>query len=305
MLDPLDNATFTLAVLPDTQQYAAHNPDAFHAMTKWIADNRESQRIAFCSHVGDVVRHFDRPEEWAVGSAAMARLDGLVPYGISVGNNDMDEPTGDASLFCGAFPPQRYSPYAWYGGQFRDNADSWQTFEARGQRFLFLHLECNAPDPVLDWANQVIADHPDHRVIITAHMFLGPVEKPKNKSEFFTAPRGVARWSKCHGPAGNSPWSLWEKCFSLHPNVFLILCGDQSRVQSMQSELSGRQGNRVAVFLCDYYGAPEGWIRLHRINLHTGGMDVLTYGAVSGTLCPGTQLLPSPDEHRFHVDLHW
>lgn len=303
MLEPVQDGAFTIAVLPDTQQYPAHNPDVFHAMTQWVAENRDSQRIAFCSHVGDVVRHFDRPEEWAVGSAAMARLDEVVPYGICVGNNDMDEETGEATLFSGTFPPQRYHGLAWYGGQLRDNANSWQTFEAQGRRFLMIHLECNAPDRVLAWANHVIGHHADHHVVITAHMFLGPVDKPRDKSEFFTAPRGVARWSKCHGPAGNSPLRLWEKCFSLHPNVFLILCGDQSRVQSMRMELRGGQGNRVAVCLCDYYGAPEGWLRLHRIDPTARRMDVITYGAVSGTLCEGSQLLPGPQAHRFQFDL--
>jgi hypothetical protein len=302
-LDLARQDTFTIAVLPDTQQYAAKDPATFHLMTGWIAVNRDAQRIAFCSHVGDVVKDFDRPSQWAVGDAAMARLDGIVPYGISVGNNDMDEPTGDASMFCRTFPPERYRGCAWYGGEFRDNANSWQTIEPMGLPLLFVHLECNAPDPVLDWANQVIAAHPSHRVVATVHMFLAPIEKPRDKNEFFTAPRGVARWAKCHGPAGNSPQQMWDKCLSLHPNLFLLLCGDQSRIQTMRAELRGRHGNRVDVCLCDYYGAPEGWLRLHRFALASRQMEVITFGAVSGTICTGTPLMPRADAHRFVLEL--
>lgn len=298
-LDPLGDDGFTIAILPDTQEYAARNPEGFHAMTRWVAGNREPQRIVFCSHVGDVVRHHDRAGEWIVADGAMSRLEGRVPYGISVGNNDMDEGTGEAPLFCKTFPAQRYAGLPWYGGSSRGNADSWQTFEAAGQRYLVLHLECNAPDEVLEWADAVIAAHADHRVMITTHMFLGPLDKPRSKDEFFTGVRGVARWSKCHGGRGNSPADLWDKCISRHRNVFLIACGDQSRVQAMSAELAGRDGNRVLVSLSDYYGAPEGWLRLHRIRPARGQMEVITYGAISETVCTGTTLVPDARAHRF------
>lgn len=301
-LDPVRDDTLTIAVLPDTQQYAAGNPEAFHAMTRWIAEHRELQRIVFCTHVGDVVRHHDRLDEWAVGGAAMSRLDGVVPYGISVGNNDMDEVTGDAAGFCKTFAPRRFEGRPWYGGQIGDNANSWQRIEVAGVKLLFVHLECNAPDAAIAWADEVMAAHPDHRVVVTTHMFLGPIDKPRDKREFFSAPRGVSRWSKCHGAAGNSPQALWDKCLSRHPHVFLILCGDQSRVQAMRMELVGHAGNRVHACLCDYYGAAQGWLRLHRIAPSTGSMQVVTYGAVSGTHCAGTDLVPQADEHAFGLD---
>ncbi len=303
MLPPMPAAGFTIAVLPDTQQYAAKNPAGFEAVTQWVADNREEQRIVFCSHVGDVVRHFDRTEEWAVGNAAMSRLDGVVPYGISVGNNDMDEPAGDVSRFCEVFPAKRYTDQPWYGGQYRNNADSAQLFEVDGRLFLILHLECNAPDDVLDWANGLMTEYADRHIIVTAHMFLGPVEKPKHKQGFFTDPRGVAQWSKCHGQAGNSPQQMWDKCLSRHRSLFLILCGDQSRVQAMRMQLTGRQGNRVDVCLCDYYGAAEGWLRLYRFVPAEHRLDGITYGAVSGTPCEGTQLVPDREQHQFAIDL--
>jgi hypothetical protein len=295
--------SFTLAVLPDTQQYASENPVRFHAITQWIVEHREEQQIVFCSHVGDVVRHFDRPEEWAVGRGAMSRLDDVVPYGISVGNNDMDEEPGDASWFCRTFPQQRYSGLGWYGGQYRDNANSFQTFEVGELRFLIVHLECNAPDDVLSWADGVMAAHGDRHIIITAHMFLGPLEKPRKKDGYFHDPRGVARWFKCHGEAGNSPQQMWDKCLSRHPGLFLILCGDQSRTQAMRMELTGRHGNRVHACLCDYYGAPEGWIRLHRFTPAQRRMEVITYGVISGTLCEGTPLVPGREHHQFTLEL--
>src|SRR5690606_27533125 len=70
------DGTFTVAVIPDTQRYlgpgtgreddaaSVHNP-AFASRTAWLADNIETQRIVFVSHMGDIVdRNVD--EQWGV-----------------------------------------------------------------------------------------------------------------------------------------------------------------------------------------------------------------------------------------------
>jgi hypothetical protein len=45
--------------------------------------------------------------------------------------------------------------------------------------FLIFHLECNAADDVLAWADQVLQMHQKRRAIVTTHMGLGPRERPK------------------------------------------------------------------------------------------------------------------------------
>lgn len=301
-LDPAPAGIFSIIAIPDTQRYIRDNPTAFDRMVQWIAANVASQCIAFVTHLGDVVRH-PVPEQWAAADAILRQLDGAVPFGISVGNNDMVETTGDASLFSATFPPGRFAGCPWYGGAFRANADSYQLFEAESDGYLILHLECNAPDAVLEWANDVLASHADRHTIISAHMFLGPLDQPASREDLFAARKGVMRWSKCHGPAGNSPQQIWDKCLSRHPKVLLILCGDQSRTQAMRMQLAARDGHAVSACLSDYGGADEGWLRIYRFYPRERRIDVLTYGVATRALCAGTSLAPDPGAHCFSLHL--
>src|SRR4249919_2658117 len=54
---------FTIAVLPDTQFYSERFPETYQAQTKWIVENRESYRIAYVLHLGDIVNH-NKPWQW-------------------------------------------------------------------------------------------------------------------------------------------------------------------------------------------------------------------------------------------------
>ena len=149
-----------------------------------------------------------------------------------------------------------------YGGTFKpatgrtavsgNNANSYQLFQAGGMYFVFLHLECNAPDDVLEWADGILKKHSHRRAIITTHMGLGPREKPKVARDYYDAPKGRMKWKKCHGNRGNTPQEMWDKCFRKHVNLFMICCGDQSRTQALHQSVRGDQGNIVHEVLSDY-----------------------------------------------------
>lgn len=304
-ISPAPSGTFSVVAIPDTQAYSAKNPDIFYAETGWIADNLDVQRIAFVSHVGDVVDS-NIPSEWGIGLQAMNLLDGKVPYGVSVGNHDMDCSAGDASLFSRYFPAKRFINRKWYGGHFKDNVNSFQLFKAQGLNFVILHLECNAPDDVLGWADGVLEKHKDRRAIVCTHMFLGPIREPETKEDWFTGPKGIMEWSKCHSRVGsmwsrkvnrgNTPQQLWDKCFKKHRNIFLILCGDQSRTQAMSLVLMGTNGNKVYACLSDYR---DGFIRVYRFVPGRNRIEVMTYSVIRNELCEGTEIAPDESDHQF------
>ena len=206
--------TFSIVVIPDTQHYRgrgtksqpnSQNPltnPTFDAWTDWVAENLKQQRIVLVSHVGDIVDKNNR-EQWTVARRCMDKLHGKVPYGISVGNHDMSS-DGNSLLFQEAFPRSRFEGFDWYGGCFAspsgkpavsgNNANSVQLFEAEGMKFVALHLECNAPDDVLAWADLVLKKLSNRRALITTHMGLGPLETPKTPRDFFDAPKGRMKW---------------------------------------------------------------------------------------------------------------
>src|ERR1039458_5100578 len=82
-------APFTIVMLPDTQHYSRKYPELFMAQTEWVKENRDKENIVFVTHVGDIVN--DRKQnmnEWVVAQKAMSVLDGVVPWGVAIGNHD-------------------------------------------------------------------------------------------------------------------------------------------------------------------------------------------------------------------------
>jgi hypothetical protein len=315
-LTPAPDGSFSIVIIPDTQQYRGSrtkgaSADAgpltnkvFEGWTDWIAANLDRQRIVFVSHVGDIVDINNRAQ-WALAQRCMDKLHGRVPYGISVGNHDMTG-DGDSSLFQEVFPKSRFTAFKWYGGCFEkpsdatavsgNNANSVQLFEAGGMRFVALHLECNAPDDVLQWANSLLRRHADRRAMVTTHMGLGPRDKPKTGQDYFDAAKGRMTWTKRHGKRGNSAQQMWDKCFKMHDNPFLICCGDQSRTQAIRQESIGQQGNTVHELLSDY-GA--GGLRVMRFIPTKNRIEVRTWDPLNGVLCESTQIVKDRDQHQF------
>lgn len=312
--------TFSIVVMPDTQHYKGidtkGNSDSkdplsnkvFTGWTNWVANNLDRQRVVFVSHVGDIVDKNNK-EQWALARECMDKIHGKVPYGISVGNHDMAGGTGDSSLFQEVFPKAHFEAFDWYAGCYDsptgksavsgNNANSVQLFEAGGMKFVTLHLECNAPDDVLAWADAILEKYSDRRAMITSHMGLGPLEKPKKPSDYFDTPKGRMKWKKCHGKRGNTPQQMWEKCFSNHKNVFMVISGDQSRTQAFKQKVLGSQGNTVHELVSDY-GANG--LRVMRFIPAENKIEVRTWDPLKGQLCEKTSIVPDRDQHQFTLE---
>jgi hypothetical protein len=186
---PGENSRFTLVVLPDAQIAVQNKPELFTAQTEWILNHREDQKIAFVAHVGDVVEWPSRLSDWQRAIAALNPLNQNVPYAISVGNHDFDAwactpaATCDpnqaiaadrrATMFNSHFPLSMFQSQgglldAFPAGQSDNTAI---TFQAAGIEWLVVSLKYNPTDEELGWANQVIAAHPGHQVIVNAHEY--------------------------------------------------------------------------------------------------------------------------------------
>ena len=336
-LPPIPDGAFTYCVIPDTQLYHGEgthtrkgrrpetgpttNP-AFESRIDWIVSHIESERIFFVSHVGDIV-DYKSPQQWSFASNMMARLDGKVPYAISPGNHDI---AGDDSRqFNRYFPRSRYAANGWYLGGFggcrnekgtktvcAGNSDSCQLVEAGGVKFIFIHLECNAPEPVLDWANKLLESHPDRKAIVCTHMCVGYRTKDfsDRHNSFGEKPRpndwfGVMDWSKCHGGNGLSGEQMWEKCFSRHKNLILVVSGDQSGAIAARETRKGVHGNTVHLTLQDYprQSDDDDWLRLYRFRKDMSAIDVWTYSPRRKTVCEKARHKIGRAHHVFTLPL--
>ncbi|MCC7495323.1 MAG: metallophosphoesterase [Fimbriimonadaceae bacterium] len=323
-LAPAPDGTCSVVVIPDTQAYrtaagkTAGKEDLgpltnriFENHCRWIVANLERQKIAFVSHVGDIV-DINNEAQWTEARRCLDLLHGKVPYSLTPGNHDMTG-AGDSALFqqfCGS---AGFRAFPWYGGSFAadparpqhsgNNANSWQVFEGAGLRFVHVSLECNAPDDVLAWADGVLRQHVDRLALVTTHMDLGPVTKPVAAEEYFTLPKGRMTWSKTHGERGNTPAQAWQKCFRKHPNLRLIFSGDQSRTTAARLTTTGDAGNPVHALMSDY--TSSGPLRIYRFQPAVNQVEVITWDTSRELLVESTAYVPAREQHQFTLPVTW
>ncbi|MGV3659085.1 MAG: metallophosphoesterase [Prosthecobacter sp.] len=319
-LPALPAAAFTIIIIPDTQAYTGKGTKAtkdstdpvtnknLEAQVKWIAAHREDQNIVFVSHVGDIVDS-NNAGQWAVAKQYLDILRGVVPFSLTVGNHDMTT-KGDAHLFQEQFPAASFKQHPWYLGSYTherkgqnvsaNNVNSAQLFSAGGMDFIHLSLECNAPDDVLAWANEMLTKNAARRALITTHMDLGILDKPKTEEGFIHDPKGRMRWVKIHGGRGNTAEQMWDKLFRKHANLRLIFCGDQSRVTALRLTTPADDGHPVTSMLTDYMSQPV--LRLLRFVPAENKVHALTYDVMQKVLVDDTPHVHELDQHQFTLD---
>jgi hypothetical protein len=319
-LPALPANAFTIVIIPDTQSYRGKGTKAdstssdpctnpnLEAQAHWIRQHKADQNIVFVSHVGDIVDK-NNADQWAVAKLHLDTLRGVVPFSLNVGNHDMTS-KGDARLFQQHFPASTFKDYPWYLGSYThgrkdqnvsaNNVNSAQIFTAAGMEFLHLSLECNAPDDVLAWAGDLLDKHAARHALITTHMDLGILERPKTEEGFIHDPKGRMRWIKIHGERGNTGAQMWDELYRKHPNLRFIFCGDQSRVTALKLTTSADDGHPVTSMLSDYMSQPV--LRLLRFVPQENKVHALTYDVSQQVLVDDTPHVHDLSQHQFTLD---
>ncbi len=258
-------------MLPDTQIYSKGHPELFHAQTQWIKANRDRENIVFVTQVGDIINdHAKIPAQWTVASEAMATLDGVVPWGVAIGNHDFDGASdkAKASTFLRHFGPERFKGRSWYGGASANGLNSYQTFSGAGVDFVILHLETDIPDSAIAWATDVLGRHPTRAAIVSTHIYL------KGRD-------GVARGaSPGYNKGGNSGAAVWDKLIRGNPQIFMVLCGHEGRTDEYHQVSTNDAGHKVLEMLADYQKRTkggDGFLRLIRLDPAGCEIQVRTY----------------------------
>ncbi len=277
-------------MLPDTQHYSQHYPSLFLAQTEWVKANRDKENIVFVTHVGDIVNdHKRETNEWVVAQEAMSVLDGVVQWGVAIGNHDFDSVAcqpNHASAFLEQFGPQRFHRFPWYGGASPNGLNSYQLFSGGGIDFLVLHLELDVPDSAVAWADQVLRAHPQRAAIVTTHSYLNGVN-------------GTNGYNQAVSIHGNSGQQVWNKLIRCHPQILLVLCGHHVRTVAYHQVSTNDAGARVVEILADYQAWHDGgdaWLRLLRLDPAHKEIRVQTYS-------PALKQFQTGPKHQFTVPL--
>ncbi len=256
---------FKLAILPDTQYYSESYPGIFRNQTRWLANHAQEENIVFVSHVGDVVDHASDTDEWEAADAAMAVLDGVIPYSVLPGNHDF-HPLGthdDSQNFVEYFGPDRYEDAPWYGGTSPRELNHYQTFSAGGIDFLHLALEWEPRPSSVRWAQEILDENPNKPVILTTHAYLRPSGN---------------RYSSPESSDGLSSEELFDRLVTVNPQIFLVIGG---HFAGEAHEVSYNDaGLPVLEVLADYQSRTNGgngFMQLLNFRPDLDRIDVTTY----------------------------
>ena len=264
---------FTIVVLPDTQGYAEDFPELFTAQTEWIAENAEARNIVFVLHLGDITDN-NNEAQWEVARDAMAKLDGVAPYALCLGNHDIG-PSGwtftRKTLFNNYFPLEKYQDRPTFGGVFDAEPDrldnSYHLFSADGRDFIVLALEFAPRDAVVDWANRVLGEHPDRWGILITHAYLYSDGTrydwdAKGKKQMWSP--HAYKVAKKPGQ-GNDGEELWRKLVSKHPKMLFVINGHVLNDGLGRLTSDNDAGNPVHQMLVNFQMKPKlggGYLRL-------------------------------------------
>ncbi|WP_233125423.1 LamG-like jellyroll fold domain-containing protein [Corynebacterium sp. NML 120412] len=316
---------FTLGVLPDTQFYARYgDKDAgdifgtrygsnpFDVQTEFLAKHHEDLNTQFVAHLGDVVDQANVRNSWDISSEAMKPLeDAHLNYSILPGNHDyfMFDGEDGPSAFEEYFPEERAKQNATfqarhqstgihdggdgYGFPGQKTDSEYHIFEAEGQQYLLLALGFRAPDDTLDWAQQVIDEHPDLPVILTAHEISGI---GGDGSTYFTKEYGE---------------HLWDKLIRKNDQIFLTIAGHHHGAGYHVKKNDA--GHDVINILQDYqmaYLGGNGLMGQLQFDLTNNTLDMTAYSPwvkdkEHAKLTSFDHLLPEGEGDSYSIDLNF
>ncbi|MBN1911737.1 MAG: metallophosphoesterase [Pirellulales bacterium] len=226
--------SFTVALIPDTQYYCdlttGGTPQMYYELTGWLADRAEEDNIRFAIHLGDIVQTPYLPSEWQIANIAQNILEWDVPYSVLPGNHDLSE----EDYYNEYFGPSRFDGQAYYGGhEGTTNNNNFCYFSAAGMNFLVLSLEYDPSLSTLQWASQVVENHPSHRVIVASHEYLNLGGGRREIGE-----------------------RIWNNLVRNHDNIFMVVSGHISGWAHQTS--TNDAGHEVIEILSDYQWEPDG-----------------------------------------------
>ncbi|MHA3704949.1 hypothetical protein ACXR2U_22485 [Jatrophihabitans sp. YIM 134969] len=270
---------FVFAVLPDTQQEVLkqENVARFTQRIQWLTDHATPLDLRYVTHSGDVVG-WDTSDhvQYQRTRAGVDLLDASgIPWSFSIGNHDTFAvgPGGGARPGGNASVDVRVTTTfnAFYGvghadalrGTFEPGKidNSFSTFRAEGTRWLVLNLELWPRTEAVRWAQQVVASHPRHNVVVVTHAMLnadGTVQENDG------------------GYGATSPRYLLDNLALRYANVRFVFSGHAGTFAKL--DLTGVHGNPVSLVQTTYHSLTDNPVRLVTVDTRANTYSSVVYG---------------------------
>lgn len=248
---------YALTIIPDPQILTNHRQDLLKSLSKYIIEHKDSQKIEAVMCVGDNTDgsgKFER-EYTAIKQEYTNLTNAGINWITTPGNHDYDDNVGSTrnlSWYNKYFSYDEISQYSYFGGAYKEGEtqNAYYLMEMGGVKYLFISIEFGADNAVLNWANSVLPNYPDHRVIMYTHGYLtGSGERLKAGDPH--CPTGYGFGSKVQV---NNPTDIFDKFVKKHKNMFMVFGGHIPCDDIKIKEDVGDHGNIITSFLIDAQG---------------------------------------------------
>ena len=277
-----------LVILPDTQSYLESCPEIMKSQFSWLS--AQASTIDYVLHVGDITQS-NTPAEWALAAEYFDLINGQIPYAFSLGNHDFGSGPDKYADIRGSQLANKYFPLSSLEknssikGVFEAGKidNTFHEFEFDGQKWLILALEFGPRKKVLEWANQVVEDHPDHKVVLLTHAYMYVGNKRQSEGDNWRAQAyGIGK--DTGDDAVNDGEEIWQNLVKKNQNFLLTFSGHVLLEGYGRLVSEGIKGNHVYQFLSNYQrgvtgfgNGCNGYLRIVDIDLKNKNLQVKTY----------------------------
>lgn len=309
---------WTIAVLPDTQNYAkfGKNQQHFERMTDWLLEHLEAWKIKLVMHEGDFVEQNNitvgggqgwgdqnSTEQWKSAQQALRKLYGKVPTIFATGNHDYGIRNAETreSQFPAYFPVTanplvsdgkgggiliECAPNA-LGEKTLENA-AYEMEAPDGRKLLIIALEWGPRKAVVEWALQLCQQekYRTHFGILLTHDFIIPGDKRDGQDG--NRKRSGNPHTYRTGKEGDTHdgEDLWQQLVSRTPQIKLVLNGHEMGAHVGRRSDKNLAGNLVHQMLFNAQGFGGG--SDEKGNGGGGWLRLLTFSADGKTLAVRT-----------------
>lgn len=280
---------YTFVWMSDTQYYSMTYPHIYDTQTKWISENKDSMKIKYVFHTGDVVEESFKDDQWKRADEYMRTLEQAnVPYGVLAGNHDVDHKTSDYTQFYKYFGAGRFSDKPYYGETYKNNRGHYDLISVQGNDYIMVYMGWGVDQEGINWMNDVLAEHPDRKAILCFHEYLMASGTRHPNGEIF-----------------------YQEVVLKNPNVMVVLSGHYHESQMIVDEIDdnddGIPDRKVYQLLADYQAGPEGgqgYMRLLHIDQENNRIIVNTYSPyLNDYNFYNTNVYPGKDEFVMDLDM--
>lgn len=276
-VSPVTDYAYSFAVIGDTQTMNERDPEAMESIYDWLIANKDSHKIKYVMGMGDITDD-STDQEWVNANKFISKLNGIIPYSLARGNHDdwddfnrnlhngFYETTVDGMMVSGDVeltdPKQpglipgklpdgssglvtREEDVPEGGTVQGDLTNSYRTIEVNGTKYLIMTLDFAPNSQMLQWANDVIEAHPDHWVIATTHAYMYRDGTTISDEDCYPPTYYTGYTDAQNGD------DMWNKVFSKHKNVLLVLSGHDPWQHIVYRQDTGVNGNTVTQMLID------------------------------------------------------